>query len=72
MAEYAGSDNIANLFANSFKQLYNSTDTSATAELLDNLNSALTSAEIEQISISPETIYEAIGKLRHGKIGGDA
>ena len=68
-----GSDNIANLFANSFKQLYNSMDTSAAAELLDNLNSALTSAEIEHISISPETIHEAgaIGKLRHGKIGGD-
>ena len=66
-----GSDNIANLFANSFKQLYNSTDSSAAEELLDNLNSALTSAEIEHISISPDTIHEAIGKLRHGKIGGD-
>ena len=59
------------MFANSFKQPYNSTYTSAAAELLDNLDSALNSAEIEHISISPETIHEAIEKLRHGKIGGD-
>ena len=41
-------------------------------ELLDNLDVAITSAEIEHISISLETIHEAIGILRHGKAGGDA
>ena len=43
------SDNIANLFCNNFKQRFNSTDSSASAELLDNLESALTSTDIEHV-----------------------
>ena len=67
-----GSDNIANLFSNNFKQLFNSTDSSASAELLDNLESALTSMDIEHVQVSSEVFQEAIGKLKHGKVGGDS
>ena len=67
-----GSVNIANLWSNSFKRLYNSIDSSVTTELLDNLESVLTSADIAPIFVSLETIQEAIGKLKHGKVGGDS
>ena len=63
-----GSDNIANLFSNNLKQLSNSTDSSASAELLDNLESALTSTDIEHVYVSPEVIQGAIGKLKCGKV----
>ena len=65
---FTGSDNIANLFSNNLKQLSNSTDSSASAELLDNLESALTSTDIEHVYVSPEVIQGAIGKLKCGKV----
>ena len=65
-----GSVNIANLWFNSFKRLYNSIDNSVTTELPENLESVLTSADIAPIFESLETIQEAFGKLKHGKVGG--
>ena len=51
-----GSDNISKLWCNSFKKLYNTADGSASTELLNTLDSGITSADIEQISVSSLTV----------------
>ena len=42
------------------KELYNTTDSSATTELLDNLELVQTFTDIEQVSVSLEIIQKAI------------
>ncbi len=66
----SGSENISALWCNNFKQLYNSSDGTASANLLEALDSEVLSEDIEQLSISPETIKQAIGKLKRGKSDG--
>ena len=48
----------------------NTSDGSASTELLNSLDSGITSADIEQISVSSLTVQEAIGKLKRGKSDG--
>ena len=49
-----------------------STDSSASAELLDNLESVLTSTDIEHVYVSSAVIQEDVKKLKHGNGGGDS
>ena len=56
----SGSVSIANLWSNSFKELYITTDGSASTELLDNLELVQTFTDIEQVSVSLEIIHKAI------------
>ena len=63
----SGSDNIAKLWCDSFKKLYNTVDGSNSNELLDTLESGITSADIGQISVSSQTIRIAISKMKRGK-----
>ena len=63
----SGLDNIAKLRCDGFKQLYNTGDGSASNERLNTLESGITSADIGQISLSSQTIWIAICKLKHGK-----
>ncbi len=60
----------ANLWCNNFKQLYNTVDGSASTDLLTAFNSGLTSADLDQISVTPQSIQDAIGKLKCGKSDG--
>ena len=48
----AGVDDIARLWGDRFKELYNTADDSISSELLLSLDSSTTLADIEQISVS--------------------
>ena len=50
--------------------MVNTADGSASTELLNTLDSGITSADIEQISVSSLTVQKAIGKLKRGKSDG--
>ncbi len=66
----AGSENILKLWCNTFKQLYNSSVGSASTNLLENLDSAMSSEDIEQMFVSSTIVQQAIGKLCRGKSDG--
>lgn len=66
----SGPENIANLWSNNFKRIYNTAEGSDSTDLLSSLDSDLSSVELDQISVSAETICDAIGKLKRGKIDG--
>ena len=66
----SGADNIARFWGDSFKKLYNTADDSVSSELLDSLDSGTTLVDNEQISVSFQTVQEAIGKLKRGKSDG--
>ena len=66
----SGVDDIARLWGDWFKELYNTALDSISSELLLSLDSSTTLADIEQISFSFQTVQEAIGKLKHGKSDG--
>ena len=66
----AGVDDIARLWGDRFKELYNTADDSISSELLLSLDFSTTLADIEQISVSFQTVQEAIGKLKRGKSDG--
>ena len=66
----SGVDDIARLWGDRFKELYNTADDSISSELLLSLDSSTTLADIEQISVSFQTVQEAIGKLKRGKSDG--
>ena len=51
-------------------KLYNTADGSASTELLNTLEAGISSADIEHISLSSQTVREAIGKLKRGKSDG--
>ena len=66
----SGVDDIARLWGDRFKELYNTADDSISSELLLSLDSSTTLADIEQISVSFQTVQEVIGKLKRGKSDG--
>ncbi len=66
----SGSENIAKLWCSSFKQLYNSSDGSASTNLLNTLDSDISAEDINEIFINSQTVKEAIGKLKSGKSDG--
>ena len=66
----SGPDDIAKRWCDSFKKLYNTADGSASTELLNTLEAGISSADIEHISLSSQTVREAIGKLKRGKSDG--
>ena len=66
----SGSENISNLWCDNFKQLYNSSDGTASTNLLEHLVSTITADDFKQMRISSSTVKEAIGKLKRGKSDG--
>ena len=61
---------FAKLWCDSFKKLCNTADGLASTKLLNTLDAGISSADIEQISVSSQTVREAIGKLKCGKSDG--
>ena len=68
----SGPESIAALWNRNFKKLYNSSDGIASAELLKALDGEVLAEDIEMLSMSPDTIKQAIGKLKRGKSDGGA
>ena len=66
----SGPDDVAKLWRDNFRKLYNTVDGSASTELLNTLDVGISSTDIEQISVSSHTVREAIGKLKRGKSDG--
>ena len=64
----SGPGNIANLWCDIFKWLYNTLDGSVSADLLSLLDSGISCGDLDRTFVSVEVIEFTIGKLKCGKI----